>query len=373
VAFDVTPLQNGHRRRGIGTYVRGLAEQLNRQQEVPIEFWGWQRPPFEVGTSHRGLWIPRPPMTTYRGAWLFAQAWLQLAAARSDVAAVHVSDPNALLVLPGRHMLTTVHDLIPLREGMLTRRVVQRLGYRRYLDALRRADTLFAVSPQTAAEVAALTGRPVDEVIVARVGISAPAAGHSFAPAAMPHFLYIGGPDRHKNLGVLLDAMAALPGITERLIIAGQWTRRQRLSLSRDLERRGLNGRVVHVGFVPTGELERLVRGATAVVMPSRREGFGLPVAEAMARGVPVVHSDIEVLRAVSDGAALTFDPDDPGQLAAALRRLSETPSLREELVAAGLRRAAGMGWEDSIRVTLDAYRRAISGQPRDTGQGTAR
>jgi glycosyltransferase involved in cell wall biosynthesis len=369
VAFDVTPLQNGHRRRGIGTYVRGLAEQLNAQEDVEVEFWGWRSPPFEVRGPHRGLWIPRPPMPSHRGAWLFAQAWLRLAAGRSDAEAVHVSDPNALLPLPGRHMLTTVHDLIPMHEGMPTGRLVQRLGYRRYLDALRRTNTLFAVSPQTAAEVAALTGRALEEVLIARVGISAPPppAGRGVAGH---YFLYVGGPDQHKNIGVLLDAIAILPDIPERLVIAGQWTRRQRLRLSRDLEQRGLAARVEHAGFVPAVQLERLLRGATAVVMPSRREGFGLPVAEAMARGVPVIHSDIEVLRTVSGSAALTFDPDQPAQLADALRRVSETPSLRARLVTAGLEQVAGMGWDETVELTLAAYRRAVSGTPAGTARG---
>ncbi|HEY8740346.1 MAG TPA: glycosyltransferase family 1 protein, partial [Candidatus Dormibacteraeota bacterium] len=296
----------------------------------------------------------------HRGAWLFAQAWLRLAARGSRVEAVHVSDPHALLTLPGRHLLTTVHDLIPLAEGMPTRRVVERLGYRRYLEALRHTDTLFAVSPHTRTALAALTGRSAAEIIIARVGISAPPGPAPGAPSAgAPYFLYVGGPDRTKNVATLLEAMALAPDIPERLTIAGQWTRRQHLVLDRDLARLGIAGRVRHVGFVPQVELEGLLRGATAVITPSRREGFGLPVAEAMARGIPVGHSDIDVLNDVSGGAAVTFDPDDAADIARALRQLSGDPEPRTSLVAAGLKRAAGLTWETTINVTLDAYRRA--------------
>jgi len=125
----------------------------------------------------------------------------------------------------------------------------------------------------------------------------------------------------------------------------------------------GLSGRVRHVGFVPEAELERLMAGATALVMPSRREGFGLPIGEAMARGVPVAHSDIPVLTATSAGAAVAFDPDSPADIARALTAVTSDAGLRERLRAAGTARAAELTWEGTLARTLAIYR-DIASQP---------
>src|SRR5438270_4123031 len=74
IAFDLTPLQNAHRYRGIGTYVRGLAQRLAAQTEIPIEFWSWEgAAPIDTPPPHTSLAIRRPPMPQYRGAWLFAR------------------------------------------------------------------------------------------------------------------------------------------------------------------------------------------------------------------------------------------------------------------------------------------------------------
>src|SRR5689334_1218360 len=105
----MTPLQNAHRFRGIGTYVRGLAGRLAAQSEVPIEFWGWGgEVPLMVRPPHSALWLSRPPMPEYRGAWLFAQLAMRRRARRSGAGAVHMTDPDALVQLAGRHVLATV-------------------------------------------------------------------------------------------------------------------------------------------------------------------------------------------------------------------------------------------------------------------------
>ena len=122
-----------------------------------------------------------------------------------------------------------------------------------------------------------------------------------------------------------------------------------------------LASRLEFRGFVPEADLAALIAGATAVVVPSRREGFGLPVAEGLAGNGVVIHSRIPVLLEVSDGAALTFDPESPAELADALRRVSRDAQLRQDLRQRGRRRAAALTWDSALAATLQVYRELLA------------
>jgi alpha-1,3-rhamnosyl/mannosyltransferase len=111
---------------------------------------------------------------------------------------------------------------------------------------------------------------------------------------------------------------------------------------------------------VPDAELAALMRGATALVVPSRYEGFGLPVGEGLAAGAVVVHSRIPVLDEVSAGAALTFGPESAEELAAALRQAASDTRLTGELRQRGIKRAAELTWDAALEATLDAYRTTL-------------
>jgi glycosyltransferase involved in cell wall biosynthesis len=347
IAFDVTPLQNGHRTRGIGTYVRGLAAQLLQQQEIPIEFWGWADDrPFEVHPPHRALWLPRGIVPRTRFPFLLRQAML-LRRRLSRARAFHITDPNALA---DRGVMSTVYDLIPLHR----RDAVP--AYKRYLERLKSASVLFAISQTTADDVVGSLGVVRDKVVIARPGVVLPDLSTPAEPprASGPFFLYYGSPDPHKNLQVLVDAMKSTPDLKEKLVVAGDWPRTfvDRL-LAEPI-------RVEHLGYVSPDQLLALQRACTAVVMPSLLEGFGLPVAEAMAAGAAVIHSRLLVLEEVSAGAALTFDPASPDELGACLRSVSLDADLRQDLQARGRRRAESLTWEEAIKNTLRVYREAL-------------
>jgi glycosyltransferase involved in cell wall biosynthesis len=120
-------------------------------------------------------------------------------------------------------------------------------------------------------------------------------------------------------------------------------------------------------GWVSEAELEGLYRLASCVALPSLAEGFGLPVLEAMTRGVPVACSSAGALSEVAGDAALLFDPLDPGAIAAAIGSLLDDPGLAERLASAGRGRAAGFTWRRAADATLAVYREALSdpGGPR--------
>jgi glycosyltransferase involved in cell wall biosynthesis len=308
-------------------------------------------------------------MPQYRGTWLFAQMAMQWRARTTAVRAVHITDPDALVPLSGRKLFTTAYDLIPLKEGINRRRLIAWAGYQRYLRALRHADLVFAISNQTAHDLTQLLGLPEDRIVIARPGISLPSPlSREAAPMApvvgergvRKYFLFIGGPNPNKNLQVLLDAFAITRELPEQLRIVGRWLPNQLEALQRTLHTMGLADRVDHLGYVKATELTELIQGATALVVPSLDEGFGIPVGEGLAAGAVVIHSRIPVLEEVSAGSALTFDPHSAEELAACLRRASADGLLRADLRVRGAARARDLTWAAAVEKTLAAYKRLV-------------
>ena len=331
------------------------------QTEVPIEFWGWAGDDaFEAPPPHRTLQLRRFPMPQYRGAWLFAQLAMKRRSALSTTRAVHVTDPDALTSLRGRQLMATVYDLIPLAEGVSPRRPITWVGYRLYLHSLRNVRTLFAISRQTADDVVRLLEVPEARIVVATPGIDLPMDSAQPSSTGRPYFLFLGGPNSNKNLSILLDAMAICTELQQELRIAGHWLPQQVAALESDLNRRGLRDRARFVGFVPDAALPSLMKHATALVVPSLMEGFGLPVGEGLAAGAVVVHSRIPVLEETSAGAALTFDPSSAAELAACLRRVAADMTLSDGLRRRGLQRAMNLTWDTTVERTLAAYRAVL-------------
>ena len=160
--------------------------------------------------------------------------------------------------------------------------------------------------------------------------------------------------------------MRLRPQLAEKLVITGNWPEPVVSALRSQVEADPLlHGRVDHLGFVTRDLLLSLFRSCTAVVMPSLFEGFGLPVAEAMAAGAAVVHSRLPVLEEVSAGCALTFAPGSAEELAACLTRVSTDDALRRDLMTRGRARAESLTWAEALSRTLQAYREALGGDGR--------
>jgi alpha-1,3-rhamnosyl/mannosyltransferase len=165
--------------------------------------------------------------------------------------------------------------------------------------------------------------------------------------------LFVGGARPHKNLRRALDAFsrAAIPSFS--LVLAGPMPPDvATLAASHPGAR--------HIGVVEDADLPALYAAATFLLYPSLAEGFGLPVAEAMACGTPVIASDIPVLREVAGGAALLVDPRDTEAIAGAMKRLHSDPALRAERSALGVARAKAFSWDDSAARTLEIYREVL-------------
>jgi glycosyltransferase involved in cell wall biosynthesis len=167
----------------------------------------------------------------------------------------------------------------------------------------------------------------------------------------------------HKNLLRLLDAVASIPAERRPLTVLTGYPTEYEGELRERVATLGITDDVRILGWVPQAQLEGLYAAATCLVFPSLYEGFGLPVLEAMARGVPVASSNRSSLPEVAGDAALLFDPQDIGAIAAAVERLLGDAGERECLAARGRAQAARFTWRACAEATVASYERALSAQ----------
>lgn len=180
--------------------------------------------------------------------------------------------------------------------------------------------------------------------------------------------LFVGINKPHKNLVRLIDAFGRLvqQGCSATLVLAGPWDDRY-LQAKEAAAKLPANANVRFLGSVADADLPALYAAATVFVLPSLYEGFGLPVLEAMACGVPVACSSTSSLPEIAGHAALTFDPLDVGAMAGAIGQLLGDGELRDRVAQAGRARAAGFTWERTAALTLGIYRQTLG----QTSSGT--
>lgn len=263
-------------------------------------------------------------------------------------------------------LILTVHDLIyyshPLPPADLPApvRLLWRLYHLSYAPQrllLDRADAVAAVSETTKALLAdeKLTKRPVRVVSNAAEVTAAEKRTVNRAPAKS--LVYMGSFMPYKNVETLIRALEHLPGWT--LHIASRIEGRREAQLRALIPDRA---RVVFHHGVSDETYAELLESATALVTASRAEGFGLPVIEAMAKGVPVAVSDIPIFHEIAGQAGVYFDQDDPASIAAAVTTLTD-PQEWEEKAAAGQEQSQRFAWSDSAEALVDLIREVHAGR----------
>ncbi len=320
---------------------------------VPVERWMREYWTEELARSIRVL---------YPG-WAIAR-WPKLPSSLSGRNLLH-SPVHAAVPPPGptQRLVVTVHDVAFLVHPRLFPplwRLMYRAGLAR---AVRRADALLTVSRHTAHDLTERAGADRGRVHVTPPAVALPESPIPVDEALsrlrinQPYVLFVGTLEPRKNLPTLVRAYRRLAGrgFPHELVLAGPlgW------GASNLLEEVGADspGRIVLTGALSEQHLDPLYRGASVLAYPSIYEGFGLPVLEAMVRGVPVVAADSSSLPEVTGEAALLVDPRSVDGLAHELERVLSDPSLAARLSEAGRVRAAGYSWDETARRTLDVYR----------------
>jgi len=353
IAFDVSPLS--HPLLGIGNYMQGalagLAEASAGTHELVAFAPTSIRGPGRIREALAGIDVevrtwPLPLSHAVRTAW----SGLGHPAAERLLGGFDVLHFSDWMYPPQRAGVraTTIHDLVPLHHPEWTTARTRSMHGRKYRNAAATCDVVFVNSAYTGRDVTSTLGVPAERVRVAR---PAPKRVYrAYGPAAdlgAPYVLTVATLEPRKNLQVLVEAHRLLDSDLALAIVGAEGWGEQPL----------LDGpRIRRLGYVSDEELARLYRGAAVVVYPSRFEGFGIPVIEAMACGAPVVVSAHESLDEACGDAAVRADPEDPAAFAAGIERARAE---RERLVALGLAHVTAFSWRAVGEIFLRGYAEA--------------
>jgi glycosyltransferase involved in cell wall biosynthesis len=338
----------GRQRTGDETYVRALLQELAAAQPDDLRLAAITRRPDLVPAGIEPIELP----------------------ARSQVLRMAISVPRRLrrlrpalahflhslpLTCPCPAVLT-VQDLsferdpsvMSARDRLIFRTTVPR--------SARRAARVLAISDVTKRDLVELYGIPEEKVVVTPL-----AADPAFGPDGPtsdgePYALFVGALQPRKDATSAIEALSLLGDGATRLVLVGP-DKGGRADAERIASELGLSTRIEFRGHVPQDELAALYRGASCLVFPSRYEGFGLPMLEAMASGTPVVATTAGALPEVAGDAAILVEERNPVALAGGIERAIAD---RERLRAAGLERARRYSWAETARRTLDVYRELL-------------
>ncbi len=361
---------------GIGTYIRNLLEGIARRPESLAYRFRVYVPGADVAAlpelpSHFEVVPEDSP--GYSIAELTRFAW-RLMRDRLDLFhATHYVIPP----LARARAIVTIHDIIhvlypqflPSKAAQLYARVM--IG-----RALRRADRIITVSYNSKRDLVDYFGIAPARIDVVYNGVAASFNDH--VPRAerdrvaakyglpRPYLLFLGGEKPHKNVRNVLRGFAEARrerAIPHALVLAGPMPKnRSRVeALIGGLE---LESRVIRTGIVPEEDLPGLFAGADAFLYPTLYEGFGLPVVEAMACGVPVLTSSTSALQEIAGGYSYLVDPMDVEAIGRGIADLATDPARRAELVELGKRRAADFSWDRAAQQTLKVYGETLARHP---------
>jgi len=369
IGFDDRPFLREE--TGVGVYLQNLLAGLSRL-ESDNEYFLFSSS-FKEGFPREK--IPSFGRLTFRDLRLPVKAvnffWYELGWPPLDLffpTKLDLAHSATPLVIPTRgKTMITVHDLFFWDYPEESNPEAQKYFRKKIKRSLAKADGVIAISRYTKESLRGIFDIPEDKVRVIHLGLD------PFFLQEIPldtveclrkryslpseFILFVGALEPRKNLGALLEALKLIQARYEKLplVIAGPGAKDE-ARLNAQIARDGLVPWVRFLGYVPKRELMTLYRLASVFVFPSLCEGFGIPLLEAMAGGLPVAASGVSALPEIGGEAALYFDPKSPEDMADKIIRLLQDTQLRQELIDKGKKRVLEFDWTKTASETLNYY-----------------
>lgn len=362
---------------GIGQYTRQLLLQFEKNPEIEAHYFygsGWsdtvRDKPLHRIASYKE-WIKKVMPRPYEVSRFVQQVKFDRGARKMGFDLYH--DPNYLPFRFEGPIVTTVHDLSHSRYPETHPELRVRIMDKLLPEALARSARVLADSDFVKQEIASVYGLNHDKIHTVHLGVASVFRSSSkqetrsclsaFELTHGQYILAVGTLEPRKNLRQALRAYQLLPESVRAeypFVIVGMkgWLTDRIESKILELEKKG---QVRLLGFVASEQLPLLYAGATMLLYPSVYEGFGLPVLEAMASGIPVITSNRSSLPEVAGDVGILIDPDDADQIRDAILTLVESPQERQSRAQRGIARASRFTWERCAAQTLSVYRLALS------------
>jgi len=357
-------------RGGIGTYTEHLLEGLSKSRNG-FEIEAITRPEHRDAVSRwcSKVRIVDAPIYTLSEQWAVPRVSFG-----ADL--LHVPHFNVPLFHSGQ-LLVSILDVIHLTDPAYKHNLAIQLYARpMLLLAARKASHIVTISEFSKSQIVEQLGVPEEKITTIRCGVNgqftcgdssderenAVRVVRQHLSIAVPYILYVGNLKPHKNVPTLLRAFALLRSrraLPHHLVILGD-DRRCSRALREECERLKIGEVTSFVPYVPPELLPKVYAAASLLVMPSRVEGFGLPVLEAMASGTPVICSRAASLPEVAGDAAVYFDLTSPEDLASALESVLSSEELQKALREKGLERAKELTWHRSVQKHVEVYERVL-------------
>ena len=359
ICIDMRPSLS--RPTGVGVYLNNLVKALIEidSKNVYHLFSSSWKDRFEEPFNGKNVFIHdrRWPVRVLNYSWNHFSFPPMESLIRTPLDVVHSPTP---LVIPSKiaHQITTIHDLYFYFHPDQVIGEMRRDYPKMLREHCLKSDAIIAVSEHTKALLIEHLNVPSSKIYTVHHGVDlffAEPAPRSETEAVKktygierPYFIFVGSLEPRKNLSLLLEAFQKMSAKFQLVLCGpGGW--------GEDLSSLISEG-VIRTGYVSKSALRALYQNAMALVMPSYDEGFGLPILEAMAAGIPIIASRIPAFSEIGGDAFLPVDTESTTELRQAMCEISSNASLREELIAKGNERLKRFTWKEAAKKTLDIY-----------------
>ncbi|MEK7569862.1 MAG: glycosyltransferase family 1 protein [Patescibacteria group bacterium] len=375
IGIDCRTILNPHsgERAGVGHYVHGLVNALIRQnpKDEFVLYFDYRTP--DMGMFSRpNVKVKHFPFSQYGKYLSFGYSHMLITAylLKEGLDVLHIPAGSIPLTYP-KKVVYTMHDVAIFKHpewfpsSFVSRNVL-------VPQTLRKADAIIAVSGSTAKDLKQLFNINAKKITTIHHGFDVQKiplkrrATETLAKFKLPkqYFLFVGTLEPRKNVENLMRAFKQLQEKTPAakdvvLVLAGQYGYHSEQIMQEMLDL-GLKRSIRYLGYVSHNEKLELIKHATAFTFPTLYEGFGLPVLEALALGVPVITSNNSSLPEITGKAAILVDPKNVNDIARAMRDILTKPATVQRLQAAGPKQALSFSWDTCAQETMKVYRKVV-------------